>query len=102
VVGNNTGLGDITAATTVTAGAALQVQGGITVNEPLLLGGSGVGLGLAGGGALRNVGGDNVWTGGIGIAGNATTFIGVDSRSSLDISGLVSTVQVSGGSLTKV
>ncbi len=57
---NNTALGSTTGGTTVTGGAALQLQGGITVgNEALSLNGTGVGAT----GALRNISGDNVWQG---------------------------------------
>ena len=57
---NDTALGSTTGGTTVTGGAALQLQGGITVgNEALSLNGTGVGAT----GALRNISGDNVWQG---------------------------------------
>src|SRR5262249_19053162 len=47
------------------AGAALQVQGGITVDaEPLTLNGTGI----SASGALRNVSGNNTWSGNITLA----------------------------------
>lgn len=55
--------------TTVSSGAQLQLQGGITVaGEPLKLSGSGI----AYSGALRNIGGSNSWSGNITL-GAATT-----------------------------
>lgn len=57
-VQNSTALG--TGAVTVASGAALEVEGvGINVGNALTLNGSGV----ANGGALRNISGDNVYTG---------------------------------------
>ena len=62
--------------TTVASGAALQIQGGITVGaEALSLNGTGV---LATG-ALRNISGANVWQGTVTLAG--TTRINSDSGS---------------------
>jgi fibronectin-binding autotransporter adhesin len=59
---NNTALGTAAGATTVASGAALQVQSGITVTgEALTLNGTGI----AADGALRNVSGNNTWTGAI-------------------------------------
>ena len=55
--------------TTVTAtGAALQVEGGITVAEPVTIAGSGVNWS----GALQNASGDNTWSGPITISGSST------------------------------
>jgi len=57
---NATALGTTAAGTSVTGGAALQIQGGITVGaEALTLNGTGINSD----GALRNVGGTNVWQG---------------------------------------
>ena len=59
---NNTALGTTAGATTVTAGAALQVDGsGLLIAEPLTLNGTGI----AGGGALRNLANNNTWSGAI-------------------------------------
>ena len=65
---NNTALGTAAGGTTVASGAALQVQGDITVTgEALTLNGTGV----ANDGALRNITGANTWTGAITL-GSAT------------------------------
>jgi autotransporter-associated beta strand protein len=49
--------------TTVPSGAALELQGGITVDAGLTLSGSGI----ANAGALRNISGNNVWNGDVGV-----------------------------------
>ncbi|NBS84810.1 MAG: hypothetical protein EBS59_09010, partial [Verrucomicrobia bacterium] len=66
---NNTGLGTTAGGTTVSAtGAALELQGGITVGaEALTLNGTGVSLG----GALRNISGTNTY-GGLVTLGSAS------------------------------
>jgi fibronectin-binding autotransporter adhesin len=57
---NNTALGTVAGGTSVTAGAALQIQGGITTSaEALTLNGTGV----SADGALRNISGNNDFTG---------------------------------------
>jgi len=60
---NNYALGGLSAGTTtVAAGAALQLQGGITVpSAPLVLNGTGI----ANDGALRNISGNNTWSGSV-------------------------------------
>jgi len=64
-VQSNTALGGVAGATTVTAGAALQVDGtGLTIAEPLTLNGTGI----ATGGALRNLANDNTVSGAITLA----------------------------------
>lgn len=71
---NSTGLGTAAIGTTVTSGAALQLQGGVTVgNETLTLDGTGI----SNDGALRNISGNNSWAGTITI--NSTTRINSDS-----------------------
>ena len=61
-------LGSTAAGTTVSAGGALQIQGGITTAaEDLTIGGTGI----ASGGALRNVSGDNTYAGAITVASPA-------------------------------
>jgi autotransporter-associated beta strand protein len=71
---NAISLGTTAGGTTVTSGAALQLQGGITVgNEALTLDGTG----LSSTGALRNISGNNSWAGAITI--NSTTRINSDS-----------------------
>ncbi|WP_052129416.1 autotransporter-associated beta strand repeat-containing protein [Sphingomonas sp. 35-24ZXX] len=59
-VRNNAGLGSSAAGTVVAAGAALELQGGVTITgETLTLSGTGVN----GAGALRNVTDSNIWAG---------------------------------------
>ena len=59
---NNTALGTTAGATTVTSGAALQVDGsGLLIAEPLTLNGTGI----AAAGALRNLANSNTWSGAI-------------------------------------
>jgi autotransporter-associated beta strand protein len=59
-VRNNTGLGSNAAGTVVDAGAALELQGGVTITgEALTINGTGVN----GAGALRNVADNNIWAG---------------------------------------
>jgi fibronectin-binding autotransporter adhesin len=66
---NSSALGSTFSGTTVASGAALQLQGGISVgNEALALNGSGV----ASDGALRNISGNNSYGGGITL-GSAST-----------------------------
>ena len=78
---NATALGTTAAGSTVISGAELQVQGGIAVSgEALTLNGSGV----SSGGALRNVSGNNSWSGGVTLG--ATSTIASDSGT-LTISG---------------
>lgn len=61
-----------TAVTTVSSGAALEIQGGITtVSRPLSLSGTGI---TATSGALRNVAGNNTHTGAISLPGAATIY----------------------------
>ncbi len=67
---NNTALGTVTLAASVAAGAALELKNGIAVGaKPLSLSGSGIGG--TGGGALRNIAGNNSWAGIISLGGPA-------------------------------
>ena len=67
-VRHSSGLGTTAGGTIVSNGAELQVQGGIAIGaESLTLNGSGV----SGGGALRNMSGDNSWAGNITLASNS-------------------------------
>ncbi|MEK7293684.1 MAG: autotransporter-associated beta strand repeat-containing protein, partial [Nitrospirota bacterium] len=62
---NNTALGTVAGGTTVASGAALELQGGITVGaEALTL----TGRGISSGGALRNVSGNNSYAGAVTLA----------------------------------
>jgi autotransporter-associated beta strand protein len=72
---NNNALGTTAGGTSITSGAALQLQGGITITgEALTIDGGGA----SNTGALRNFSGDNTWTGNINSSG-ATAYIGSDS-----------------------
>ncbi|GGF61427.1 hypothetical protein GCM10007301_21480 [Azorhizobium oxalatiphilum] len=83
-VRNADALGANYGGTTVSTGAALEIQGGITVaSERLLLNGTGI----ANGGVLRNVSGDNGWGGNITLGG--TTRINSDAGT-LTLSGTIS------------
>lgn len=82
LITNATALGTNAAGTSVAAGAALHLQGGITVaGEALSLDGTG----LSGGGALRNVSGSNTWTGAVTL-GSAASIVAA-TGSQLTISG---------------
>jgi autotransporter-associated beta strand protein len=71
---NANALGNIISGTSVTSGAALEIQGGITTAaEPLTLDGSGI----SSNGALRNISGNNTWGAAVALA-SATT-IGSDA-----------------------
>lgn len=95
---NALALGTTAGATTVTSGAALQLQGDIAVGtEALSLSGSGV----ANDGVLRNISGTNSFGGAITLLANST--IGVDAGS-LALSGVISgafnLTKVGAGTLT--
>ncbi|WAC24088.1 autotransporter-associated beta strand repeat-containing protein [Blastomonas sp. SL216] len=67
-VRNNAALGTAAAGTVVAAGAALELQGGVTVNgEALTISGTGVG----GAGALRNVADNNIWAGTVSLGSDS-------------------------------
>ena len=66
---NSSALGATTAGTTIASGAALQLSAGVSVaGEPLTISGTGI----AGSGAIRNVGGSNAWGGNITLAAAST------------------------------
>jgi len=77
---NNSALGGTNAGTTVGDGAALQLQGGITVTgEALTLGGVGVNLD----GALRNISGTNTYAGVITLSAISTNRVFIFSDAGL-------------------
>ncbi|MFZ9236236.1 MAG: beta strand repeat-containing protein, partial [Algoriphagus sp.] len=81
-VGHSNGLG-ISSQTTVSSGAVLQLQGGISVGAlPLSL----TGTGVSSGGALRNISGTNSWAGTVTLV-SATTRINSDSGATLTLGG---------------
>src|SRR5262249_36757791 len=67
--------------------AAIELQGGVTISEPLGLTGNGLGIDFSTIGALKSVGGANTWTGDIALTG--TSIIGVDAGSSLNLNAAV-------------
>ena len=92
---NATALGGTAAGTTVSSGAALRIQGGITVSgESLSIAGGGISID----GALRNMSGTNTWAGTLSADPLGTVSAGVgslnriqsDASSRLVISGPVS------------
>jgi autotransporter-associated beta strand protein len=91
VVQNNTALGS-TVGATVSSGATLQLEGDLTLAEPLTLNGAGA-AGTTG--ALESVAGTNTWTGTISLASAST--IAIDAGQ-LTISGIIS----GAGSLSQV
>ncbi len=91
-VQNASALGTIAGATTVAAGAQLQLEGGISiVGEQLSLNGDGGGTG-----ALLNQAGDNEWGGTISLLTAST--IGANAGSNLTLSGAV----INGGNLLTI
>jgi autotransporter-associated beta strand protein len=84
VVGNKTALGSTVGTTTVSSGATLQLQGGLTIAEKLTLNGAGA-AGTTG--ALESIAGTNTWAGTIGLASAST--IAIDAGQ-LTISGVMS------------
>jgi len=73
---NNTALGTSGGGTSVTAGAALQLQNGVTVTgETLTLRGTGI----ANDGALRNLFGNNTWAGALALGSNPGATIQSDA-----------------------
>jgi fibronectin-binding autotransporter adhesin len=90
---SNNALGGAAGAATVSSGAQLQLQGGISVGNPVTINGSG----LANDGAIRNLGGSNTLSGAITLGSNS--LVGADSGTSLTMSGVISGT---GFNLTKV
>jgi fibronectin-binding autotransporter adhesin len=80
---NSSGLGS-SSMTTVSNGATVELIGGVSVSNALTLSGPG----MSNGGALRNVSGDNSWTGTL-VVGSTATYINSDSGV-LDITGVIS------------
>jgi autotransporter-associated beta strand protein len=79
-ISNGSALGNATTGTQVTAGAALLLSGGVTVNgEPLTIYGSGLASNETG--ALRSIGGNNAYNGPVtlGVTTNVSCRVGVDA-----------------------
>ena len=84
---NSTALGTIAGGVTISDGATLELQGGISVGaEALSLRGSGVG----GNGALRNISGANSWAGDITLSNNTQVHRINSDAGTLTISGGIS------------
>jgi fibronectin-binding autotransporter adhesin len=112
---NNSSLGGTTNGTSVSSGAALEIQNGINVaGEALSLNGTGV----SNGGALRDISGNNLWSGGITLgsasrincdSGNLTLVGGITGAGvPLTVGGAATTIIVitgintsTGGTVTK-
>ncbi|WP_144277149.1 autotransporter-associated beta strand repeat-containing protein, partial [Chlorobium sp. KB01] len=97
---HNTALGTTAGGTTVSTGAALELAGGITIAAEAL---SLTGTGVATGGALRNISGDNSYTGAITLAGNTqissdSGTLTLDVASGNGITGTNRTLTVGAGS----
>ena len=61
-------LGTTAGTTSVTAGAAIQIDGsGLTIAEPVTLNGTGI----SSGGALRNLANSNTWSGAVTLGSDA-------------------------------
>jgi autotransporter-associated beta strand protein len=81
---NANALGSTAAGTTVTNGAALELSGGLSVgNELLVL----YGEGISTNGALRNISGNNSWSGQLSIGSNTRIF--TEPSTTLTLSGAI-------------
>lgn len=81
---NSSALGTSTGSTSITSGAALEIQGGINIiNESITLNGTGV----SSTGALRSISGDNIWGGTISLGSSSE--IAVDANS-FSLNGIIS------------
>lgn len=100
-ISHGAALGATASGTVVAAGATLQMEGGITVSaEPLMLAGIGATVGGSSQGALRSVGGTNIWAAPILISHTADSAL-VSESGFLRISGPVSNVSVGGNLLLR-
>ncbi|MDZ7619023.1 MAG: autotransporter-associated beta strand repeat-containing protein, partial [Patescibacteria group bacterium] len=73
---HNSALGSTGGGTVVSNGAALELQGGVSIaGESLTITGTGVGSG----GVLRSVSGTNAWTGAIALSGNSSIGVAADT-----------------------
>lgn len=96
VITNNTALGTAAGNTGVSTGGSLQLQGGITVAEPLVTSGQGNGaaannvvdLNPAAAGAIRSLSGENTLSGTISLtSGGGGSLVRVASGSTLNLTG---------------
>lgn len=97
---SSSALGGTGAGTTISSGAALQLEGGIAVGaEVLTLSGTGV----SNTGALRNISGNNSWSGNLVLAANTTLVSDADTLSITGgISGATRTLTVAGAGNTTI
>jgi autotransporter-associated beta strand protein len=106
VAASDAALGSATTGDTqIQAGAALGLEGNVTIAEPLAVREGGIGFGTATGteglGALRSLSGTNTWTGNIDLAGG-NNLIGVDGGSTLIVSGVISNAISAANRMIKV
>jgi len=85
VAANSQALGSTAGGTFVNSGAALRVEGGVSIAENFVIRDVGVGLNLSSMGAVRSTGGNNTISGTITL-GSSSGF-GVDNGSTLTLSG---------------
>jgi autotransporter-associated beta strand protein len=88
-------LGSTVAGTTVSADAALEIQGGISLAEPITINGTGV----ASGGALRSVSGNNSLTAPLVMATASQVAVDADSLTVGTLSGAVGLTKSGAGTL---
>lgn len=103
---HNNALGlSTTGETQIQAGASLHLSGNVTITESLAIREGGIGFGEAFDpsalGALRSISGVNVWSGNIDLA-SSNNVIGVNSASTLNISGVISAASSTTNNLYKV
>jgi len=94
---NNAALGTAEGGTIVNAGAALELQGGITVTgEALTINNNGI----ANGGALRNVAGNNLWAGTVTLGSDSRIVTAADRLDIALLAGTTQNVTIAGAGLT--
>jgi autotransporter-associated beta strand protein len=84
---NASALGTTAAGTSVANGAQLEVQGAITVAEPLTLNGGGGTTASPWSGALRSIDNGNTWSGPISLATNSSSRIGIVNNGVFNLTG---------------
>jgi autotransporter-associated beta strand protein len=92
---NANALGSTTAGTTVVAGAALELQGGITSDEAVTLNGSGV----SSNGALRNISGNNGLSTAPALASASSIGVDADTLTIPGLTGALALTKVGAGTL---
>jgi fibronectin-binding autotransporter adhesin len=93
---NASALGSTTAGTSVTSGAALEIQGGITTAaEPLTLNGPGI----SSNGALRNISGNNTWGTAVTLATASSIGVDADTLVIPSVAGAFGLTKVGAGTL---